>query len=60
MIRNKAYDFFLDHVLNEKLGGKLYFIVFRPIFHSKHDQEKNFKLHFLNVIKGHYSSIVSL
>jgi hypothetical protein len=44
MIRNKAYQFFLDHVWNEKLAGKLFHQyndeVFRPIFHSKRDQEK--------------------
>jgi hypothetical protein len=47
MIINKAYNFFLDHVWNEKLAGKLFHQcalgideVFRPNFHSKRDQEK--------------------
>jgi hypothetical protein len=50
MIRNKACNFFLDHVWNENLAGKLKRvdkIVFWPNFHSKCDQEKNYKLHFL-------------
>jgi hypothetical protein len=47
MIRNEAYNFFLDHVWNEKLAGKLFHQcgsrideVFWPIFHSTRDQEK--------------------
>jgi hypothetical protein len=54
MIRNEAYNFFLHHVQNENLDGKtissMRFIdeVFRPNFHSECDQEKNYKLHFLN------------
>jgi hypothetical protein len=57
MIRNEAYNFFLDHVRNENLDGKLFHQcashqcakrideVFRPNFHSERDQEINYKLH---------------
>jgi hypothetical protein len=51
MIRNKANNFFLHHVWNENLGGELFHQcaeVFRPNFHSKRDEEKNYKLHFLS------------
>ena len=55
MIRNEAYNFFLHHVMKEKSDVQLSHQcasrideVVRPIFPSLRDEEKNYKLHFLN------------
>jgi hypothetical protein len=51
----KIIFFFLDHVWNEELAGILHQcakhmdeLVFRPTLHSKREQEKKYKLHFLS------------
>jgi hypothetical protein len=58
MIRNEAYNFFVDHVRNENLDGKLFHNCAKridelvsPNFHSECDQNKNYLLHFLNNIR---------
>jgi hypothetical protein len=65
-LRNGAYNAFLDHVLNEKISRKtssMREIVFRPIFHSKRDQEKNNRfisyhlIMFFLTIKHRFSNI---
>jgi hypothetical protein len=58
---------FLDHVWNDKLTGKLFHQcalhideVLWPFIHLKRDQEKHYKIHFVNEIhhnKTHYNRV---
>jgi hypothetical protein len=50
-LRNEAYNYFLDHIRDENLDGKLHQCASpRPSIHSEHDQEKKLLASFHHLI----------